>query len=95
MKPKNLAILAAIVIAVLAYILLVERHRPTSEESTAAAEKVLREFDRDDVTGIVIERAGDRVRLEKYGEKWRLKEPLDFPADQKPAENGCRQYHNE
>jgi hypothetical protein len=80
-KTKNLLILAAIVIAVAAYVFLFERHRPTSEESTVAAEKVLREFERDDVTGIVIERAGDRVRLEKHGEQWRLREPLDFPAD--------------
>jgi len=81
MKGKNLAILAAIVIAVLAYILLVERHRPTSDESTAAAEKVLLDFERDDVMGMVIERAEGRVRLKKVGEEWRLREPFDFPAD--------------
>ncbi len=82
MKSKNLAILAAVVIAVLAYILLVERHRPTSEEAKAEAEKVLRDFDRDAVTGIVIERNSGRMRLEKVGEAWRLREPLDFAADE-------------
>jgi hypothetical protein len=81
MKTKNLVILAAIVIAVLAYILLFERHRPTSDESTAAAEKVLLDFERDDVIGIVIDRAEGRVRLEKHDEQWRLREPLVFPAD--------------
>jgi hypothetical protein len=81
MKTKNLLILAAVVIAVLAYILLVERHRPTSEEARKEAEKVLRDFDRDEVAGIVIDRGGARVRLEKVGEDWRLREPLDFPAD--------------
>jgi hypothetical protein len=81
MKTKNLVILAAVVIAVLAYILLFERHRPTSDEATKAAEKVLRDFERDEVVGIVIDRAGDRVRLEKIGEEWRLRDPLDFPAD--------------
>jgi hypothetical protein len=81
MKSKNLAILAAVVIAVLAYILLFERHRPASDEATAAAEKVLRDFERDEVVGIVIDRDGGRVRLEKIGEEWRLREPLDFPAD--------------
>jgi hypothetical protein len=80
-KSKNLIILAAVVIAVLAYIMLFERHRPTSDESTAAAEKVLRDFERDVVMGIVIERAEGRVRLEKVGEEWRLREPFDFPAD--------------
>jgi len=81
MKTKNLIILAAVVIAVLAYILVVERHRPTSEEARKETEKVLREFDRDEVTGIVIDRDGSRVRLEKVGDDWRLREPLDFPAD--------------
>ncbi len=81
MKSKNLIILAVVVIAVAAYILLFERHRPTSDESAAAAEKVLLDFERDDVTGIVIENGADRVRLEKVGEEWRLREPLDFPAD--------------
>jgi hypothetical protein len=82
MKGKNLVILAAVVIAVLAYIMLVERHRPTSEEAKAKAEKVLQDFDRDQVTSIVIERDSGRVRLEKVGEAWRLREPLDFEADE-------------
>lgn len=82
MKGKNLVILAAVVIAVLAYILLVERHRPTSDEAKAEAENVLRDFDRDEVTSIVIELASGRVRLEKVGEAWRLREPLDFAADE-------------
>ena len=82
MKGRSLAILAAVVIAVLAYILLVERHRPTSDEVASEAEKVLQDFDRDQVTGIVIERDPGRVRLEKVGEAWRLREPLDFPADE-------------
>jgi hypothetical protein len=81
MKTKNLIILAAVVIAVLAYILLFERHRPTSDEAKTAAEKVLRNFERDDVAAIIIDRDGNRVRLEKSGDDWRLREPLDFPAD--------------
>jgi hypothetical protein len=81
MKTKNLVILAAVVIAVLAYILLVERHRPTSDEARREAEKVLRDFEGEEVSSIVIEREGQRVRLEKVNEAWRLREPIDFPAD--------------
>ena len=81
MRGKNLIILAAVVVAVLAYIMLVERRRPSSEESGAEAEKVLRDFDRDRVAVIVIDRNEGRVRLEKAGEEWHLREPLDFPAD--------------
>jgi len=81
MKTRNLVILAAIVLAVAVYMFLFERHRPTSDEATAAAEKVLLDFERDDVIGIVIDSAEGRVRLEKHGEEWRLQEPFDFPAD--------------
>jgi hypothetical protein len=82
MKNKNLIILALIVVAVGAYIMLVERHRPTSEEMKTEADKVLQDFERDDVVGIVIDRAEGRVRLEKVGEAWRLREPVDFAADE-------------
>jgi len=82
MKSKNLIILALIVVAVGAYILLVERHRPTSEEMRTEVDKVLQDFDRDEVIGIVIERDSGRVRLEKVGEAWRLREPVDFSADE-------------
>jgi hypothetical protein len=82
MKSKNLIILALIVVAVGAYIMLVERHRPTSDEVASEVDKVLQGFDRDEVTGIVIERDSGRVRLEKVGEAWRLREPVDFAADE-------------
>jgi len=81
MKLRNLIILALVVIAVGAYIMLVERHRPTSDKVEAQAEKLLQDFDREDVAAIVIERDTGRVRLEKVGESWHLREPLDFPAD--------------
>ena len=82
MKSKNLIILALIVVAVGAYIMLVERHRPTSDEAKTEADKVLQDFDRDEVIGIVIERDSGRLRLEKVGEAWRLREPVDFAADE-------------
>ena len=81
MKTRNLIILAAVVIAVLAYIMLIERRRPTSEDARSEAEKVLRGFEQDQVAAIVIDREAERVRLEKIDEEWRLREPLDFPAD--------------
>jgi hypothetical protein len=80
-KSKNLIILAAVVIAVLAYILIFERHQPTTEEARKEADKVLHDFDRDDVQAVEIESESGHVRLEKVGEQWRLRLPLDFPAD--------------
>ena len=81
MRNKNLIILAAVVLVVAAYIFLFERHQPTSEEARDRAEKVLQNFDRDAVISIEIEGGNGRVRLERIGEEWRLREPLDYPAD--------------
>jgi hypothetical protein len=81
MKGKNLAILAAVVIALLVYILLFERHQPTSDEARRDADKVFRSLEEDDVTGILVVSPKRRVRLEKLGDEWRLREPIDYPAD--------------
>jgi len=81
MKGKNLAILAAVVIALLAYILLFERHQPTSDEARRDADKVLQGLEEDDVTGLLVVGPKGRVRLERLGDEWRLREPIDYPAD--------------
>ncbi len=81
MKTKNLAILAGVVIAVLAYILIFERHQPTSVEARRDADKVFPGLEADDITGLLVEGPDGRVRLEKTGEDWRLREPIDYPAD--------------
>ncbi len=81
MKSKNLIILAVVVALFAAYMLLFERHQLTSDEAANEAEKILQGFERDDVVGIVVESDAGRVRLEKVEEDWRLREPLDFPAD--------------
>ena len=44
MRTRNLIVLAAIVIVVGAYIMVVERHRPTSDEVEAQAGKLLQDF---------------------------------------------------
>lgn len=94
MKGKNLAILAVVVIAVGAYIMLVERHRPTTDEARKDSEKVFQDFDRDGVSGIVIDSEAGRVRLEKVGEHWRLREPLDFAADESTVSSAIGAIEN-
>ena len=81
MRTKNLVILAAVVIAVMAYILIFERHQPTSDEARRDADKVFQGLEADDITGLLVEGPDGRVRLEKTGEDWRLREPIDYPAD--------------
>jgi hypothetical protein len=80
MKTRNLIILFAVVVAVAAYIFLFERHRPTTDEAKAEAEKVLKDFDREQVREIVVEGGSSSVRLEKTDDAWRLREPIDYPA---------------
>jgi hypothetical protein len=93
-KSRNLIILALVVIAVGAYIMLFERHRPTTDEATKDAEKVFQGFDRDEVSGIVIESEAGRVRLEKVGGDWRLREPLDFAADESTVSSAIGAIEN-
>ena len=81
MKTKNLTILAAVVVALLAYIVLFERHQPTSDEKRRDADKVLQGLETDDVTGLLVVGVDGQVRLEKVGDDWWLREPLDYPAD--------------
>ncbi len=81
MRTKNLVILAGVVIAVMAYILIFERHQPTSDEARRDADKVFQGLEADDITGLLVEGPDGRVRLEKTGEDWRLREPIDYPAD--------------
>ncbi len=40
-----------------------------------------RTLEQDDVAGLVVESAEGRVRLEKVGDDWQLREPVDYPAD--------------
>lgn len=81
MKSKNLVLLVAVVIVVFAYIMLVERHRPTTDEVTQTKGRVLRGFDRDAVVEINIQGEAGAVRLVKNGDLWQLVEPIDYPAD--------------
>lgn len=81
MKPRNLIILALVVAAVGAYILLYERHQPTSDEARERAEMVFPDLDRDSVTSLEVRNSHGEFRLVKSGDDWRLTEPIDFPAD--------------
>lgn len=82
MKTKNLVVLTAIVLALGAYIVLVERHRPSSEDARREADAVLPGLERERVTELRIEREGAVLRLAREGEAWRLVEPIAYPADE-------------
>jgi hypothetical protein len=81
MKPRNLIILSLVVAAVGAYIYFYERHRPTSDEARARANKVFPDLDRDSVTSLEVRNSHGEFRLVKSGDEWHLTAPIDFPAD--------------
>jgi len=79
-KGKNLLILALAVAALAGWVLLFERHRPTTDELQERADRVLPTLERDDVTGLAVRDGDDWIRLSKRDGEWWLEQPLDYPA---------------
>lgn len=81
MRAKHLVVLAAAVAALAAYILLYERHQPSTEEARAKGQKVFPDLGRDDVTGLEITNSHGAFTLERRGSGWELTAPIAFPAE--------------
>ncbi len=96
MKPRTLALLAALVAALAAFVLLFERKLPSSDERRSVADRIFR-FEGAALETLEIEWQGQKLRLEReQGAKgadavptappddaagWRLTEPLAGRAD--------------
>ena len=65
MKPKSLAILAAVVGGLALFITFVERDLPSTDERRAESKRAFGKLSADDVTLLVVEWQGKRVRLER------------------------------
>ena len=94
MRPRNLAILCLIVVAVAAYIFLYDRHQMTSDELRERADKVFPELEPDRVSGLEIRNPHGTFRLTKDAGDWRLLEPIDFPADASAVNGLIRSIEN-
>lgn len=81
MRSRSLIIIAALVVAVGAFIFFVERHQPTSDERAERADRVFDRLEPDEVTSIELRTGHGPIRLARTGERWRLTAPLDYPAD--------------
>ena len=68
MKPKTLGILAALVLLLGAFIWLVERDLPGTEERAEQAKKVLGGVERTDIEAVTLSVDDRQVRLERVGE---------------------------
>ncbi len=82
MRTGRLLLLLVIVAALGAWILLVERHAPTTDELAARKDKVLAGFDQADASRIVVTNSHGRFELKREGKDWKLVAPLEDDADQ-------------
>jgi len=76
MRHRNLAILAAVVLALGAFIFLYERDLPSTDERTELEKKVLGLDDGGEIEAVRLEHGGESLRLEKGDDGWRLTEPI-------------------
>ncbi len=80
MRIRTTLVLLAIVVAVAAFIKLVESKRPNTEEAQRQAGNVLN-FDRDKLEGIIIQNGDDKTELRLRDNKWRVESPIKDQAD--------------
>ncbi len=81
MRRSNLVILAAAVVVLGVFILVVERHQPTSDQRRERADRLFPELDADDVEKIELTTGAGDIRLARDGDDWRLTDPSAYPAD--------------
>ncbi|MCA9575313.1 MAG: DUF4340 domain-containing protein [Sandaracinaceae bacterium] len=91
MKTSTVSVLAAIAVALFAYIILVERHQLTDIELAGRGSRLIERFSQRRVESVVIEREGERIELvarNRPGDDdaeeeraWDLRSPLEARAD--------------
>ena len=79
-------VLAAIVLAVFAYVRLFELKQPGTEEAKRQAQNVVN-FERAKIDGVVIQNGDDKIEMRRRDSKWRLEAPIKDQADGSLIEN--------
>ncbi len=82
MRLGRLIALAIVVLGLGAYILLVERHAPTTEEKKERQDRVFPTLTQEQVTALTVEGPKGRFVLSRQSGEWRLEEPLADAADE-------------
>jgi hypothetical protein len=80
MKWKTTLILFVIAAGVFAYLVLVERNRPGTQEAAQQAQNVVN-FSREKINGLVIQNGDDKIDIRRHDDKWRLETPIKDQAD--------------
>jgi len=86
MNWRTTFVLAAIVLAVFAYLRFFELKQPSTEEAKRQAQNVVN-FDRTKIDGVVIQNGDDKIEMRRRDNKWRLEMPIKDQADGSLIEN--------
>jgi hypothetical protein len=86
MNWRNTLILAALVLAVFAYVRFFEMKQPSTEEARRQAQNVVN-FDRNKIDGIIIQNGDEKIEIRRHDNKWRLETPIKDQADGALVEN--------
>ena len=80
MNWRTTLVLAAIVLGVLAYLKFFEVKQPSTGEAKRQAQNVVN-FDRNKISGIVIQNGDEKIEMQRRGNRWRLEAPIKDQAD--------------
>jgi hypothetical protein len=80
MNWRTTLVLAAIVLGVLAYLKFFEVKEPSTGEAKRQAQNVVN-FDRNKISGIVIQNGDEKIEMQRRGNRWRLEAPIKDQAD--------------
>jgi hypothetical protein len=93
MSSRKLLVLTGVVVALFAFIFLIERKMPTTSERDQKGE-LYWELPEGQVDSIRLERGGEVVELTKSADSWRLIRPEAYPADSFAASDLASQLAN-
>jgi hypothetical protein len=80
MNWRTTLVLAMIALGVLAYLRFFEMKQPSTGEAKRQAQNVVT-FDRNKISGIVIQNGDEKIEMQRRDNKWRLEAPIKDQAD--------------
>src|SRR5205809_6554394 len=86
MNWRTTLILAAIALAVFAYLRFFEMKQPSTEEARRQAQNMV-DLDRNKIDGIIIQNGDEKIEIRRRDNKWRLETPIKDQADGALVEN--------
>jgi hypothetical protein len=80
MNWRTTLVLAMIALGVLAYLRFFEMKQPSTGEAKRQAQNVVN-FDRNKISGIVIQNGDEKIEMQRRDNRWRLEAPIKDQAD--------------